>query len=272
MIPTCSTTSQAMDRKLICAKLLGSQLCNKKRFKFILLWKKTQDLNIRHNFCLKTTLYNFLRDFMANLSNHHGGLQQEPKIQWIICGLVYLLLVILSNHPRIVAMFPHGSTISLLIMLPMVGIAYMLRDGVQYLFEDTPEKRAKSSGFWPSMIFVGIGVFFTLFYADPSARIAGAVAYAVASMVDAVVFSKLHRHGLAYRLLLSNVVGAVADCWIFMAVMNWGHQMDSSFGDAFISAFLQISPALLLFLLSGTVLSRVLGVFDYVIVKRTKPF
>jgi uncharacterized PurR-regulated membrane protein YhhQ (DUF165 family) len=203
-------------------------------------------------------------------SNTDDVLLQETKIQWIVCGCLYLLLVVLSNHPRIIEIFPHGSTASLLIILPMVGIAYMLRDGIQYLYENTPEKRAQGAGFWPSMLFVGMGVIFTWLYGGVSSRLAGAVAYAVASVLDGLVFTKLRRHGLAYRLLLSNVVGAIADCCIFIIIMNWTHRMSSDLNDVFISAFLQISPALILFLLSGTVLSRVLGVFDYTIVKRIR--
>ena len=193
-------------------------------------------------------------------SPHQDYPAQEPsKVQWVAVGILYLVVVILSNHPRMVGIFPHGSTQSLLVMLPMVGVAYMLRDGIQYLFEDTQKKRVTNSGFWPSMIFVGLGVMFTLIYADPQAKTAGTVAYAVASVVDGIIFSALRHRSFSHRLLLSNIAGASMDCWIFMVLMNKTGYMNNDFYDMLTSTFLQISPALIIFLFNGTVLSCVLG-------------
>jgi uncharacterized PurR-regulated membrane protein YhhQ (DUF165 family) len=210
---------------------------------------------------------------MKNLINYPSAEPLNPQgrnIQWLVYGALYVLIVGIIAHPKIPESLPHGSLGSILIVWPFIGIAYMMRDAVQFSYENTLEKRQKSSGFWPSMAFVILALILTHSYRHPSVAMAGATAYFVASLVDGLVFSKLRNWGLCHRLLISNVFAAVFDSGIFMAIMIAQGHMNADWPSNILITLMEIAPALMVFLLGSTVFSRAFRLMDYAIVRQIK--
>ena len=85
-------------------------------------------------------------------------IHEKPNMTWIIYGVFYIALVFGLSYPPLVAYLPVSSISTVLLTVPLWGVALMLRDMEQYSYEDTAEKRQKSSGFWPSMGFIEEGL------------------------------------------------------------------------------------------------------------------
>jgi hypothetical protein len=192
------------------------------------------------------------RNTKNNQKNHHlkvKSIHEEPNITWIIYGVFYIALVFGLSYPPLVTYLPVGSMSTILITVPLWGVALMLRDMVQYTYEDTPEKRQKSSGFWPSMGFIIVGAIINGIYADPSIKVAVIVSCLGSSMVDGIIFSRSHHRSLTFRLFYSNVIASVCNAFLFVMSMRLtGHFTFNMFHMTF-GTFMEISPALLFFVL-----------------------
>lgn len=75
----------------------------------------------------------------------------------------------------------------------------------------------------PRWVFVGIAVGIALSWvtSDPHIALASAAAFAVAELGDFAVYTPLRRKGWARAVLASNVVGAVLDTAVFLAVAGF---------------------------------------------------
>ncbi len=197
------------------------------------------------------------------------GVASELNIQWIVWGVIYVVLITILSHPNTVAFFPSGSWRVLLVAFPLWGITYMIRDAVQYSFENTAEKKAKSSGFWPSMVFVALAAVISFIYGDSAARIPTVTALVVAITVDGLVFSRLRHLNLTQRLLFSNIAAAFCDAPIFITLMLLMHDhLQLNMFRHVLTVFMEIFPALIVFILGSTLVAKALGLADFGIGRR----
>lgn len=87
------------------------------------------------------------------------------------------------------------------------GVALTLRDGVQ----DT-------LGAWPVPFLIVAGAGLSYFAAGPELAIASGAAFALGEFLDFGVYTPLRRRGLIRAVLASNLVGGVADSWLFLSL------------------------------------------------------
>ncbi len=196
------------------------------------------------------------------------NIQREPNIQWIIWGVMYTILVVVLDLPAALEFFPVGSIHAVLFIWPIWGITYMLRDAVQYAYENTAEKREKSSGFWPSMLFVGLGVLGNLWYAPPLIMWPAILSIVTAGVVDGIIFSLTKRYGLGYRLLFSNIGAAIFDSGIFLFIMTYFEHTQVDIQYQVLTASMEVFPAFVAFILGTTIFAKALGVVDFGIGRR----
>jgi hypothetical protein len=196
-------------------------------------------------------------------------IKTEPDILWIVYGVVYVIVITILNIPKFVEWFPPASA-STIVVSPLFGLSFLLRDAVQYTYENTREKKAKSSGFWISMVFVGLGVLGNILYADPITLLPSVVAFVAGSVVDGVAFSMSKAHSLGYRLLYSNVWAGIVNTTIFVTLAYGLAYMNFEiFWNVLLpKIFMQILPGLLLFLLGSTMIAKALGLADFGIIRR----
>jgi uncharacterized PurR-regulated membrane protein YhhQ (DUF165 family) len=87
----------------------------------------------------------------------------------------------------------------------MVGIALVLRDVVQRLY-----------GIWTAVLAIMAGAALSLAFAPPALVLASVTAFLVSEGLDLAVYTPLQRRGLVLAVLLSGLVGAVADSALFL--------------------------------------------------------
>lgn len=87
------------------------------------------------------------------------------------------------------------------------GLALTLRDGVQ----DT-------LGAWPVPFLIAAGAAVSYVAAGPEIAVASCAAFALGEGLDFAVYTPLRRRGLIRAVLASNLVGGVADSWLFLAL------------------------------------------------------
>ena len=196
------------------------------------------------------------------------GENDPRRFLWIAYGILYIIVIGVVSHPSIPEFFPPGVLSGLLLISPLLGISYLLRDAIQYNYEDTIEKRNGSSGLWVSMIFVLFASFATYQYRNPDYAIAGSTAFVIASFVDGIVFSKMRHQSLPLRLLISNVFAAVLDVFVFMSLMiiqghfeiNWAYDMAL--------VVMEIFPGIVVFILGSSLFTRAMQAVNGGITRR----
>lgn len=93
------------------------------------------------------------------------------------------------------------------------GLTFVLRDFVQ----DSSGKR------WTWALIVA-GAILSFFLADPFIAVASATAFLASEAADLFVYTPLRRRGYIRAALASNVVGAVVDTVIFLAIAGFSLQ------------------------------------------------
>lgn len=68
---------------------------------------------------------------------------------------------------------------------------------------------------------VGVGIVLSWFLATPALAAASAAAFAIAELVDLVIFARLRERGFARAAIGSNVVSAPLDTVVFLAVAGF---------------------------------------------------
>ncbi len=89
----------------------------------------------------------------------------------------------------------------------MIGAALALRDAVQ-------ETMGRS---WV-LALVAAGAGLSLAFSPPALAIASALAFLLSELADFAAYDRLRRRGMAIAVLLSGVVGAIADSLLFSAL------------------------------------------------------
>ena len=87
----------------------------------------------------------------------------------------------------------------------MIGLALVLRDMVQ-----------RESGAYTALAAIAAGTILSYFVADPSIVLASVVAFALAELLNQLVYTPLYRRRLILAVTLSSVVGTVADSALFL--------------------------------------------------------
>jgi hypothetical protein len=195
-------------------------------------------------------------------------IKSEPNILWAVWGMVYAILVTVLNLPMVSDFFPPGSMQGILFGWPLWGITYMIRDAIQYSYEDSVEKKAKSSGLWPSMFFVVLGCVGNLIYADPLIMLPSVIAFFAASLMDGWIFSKTRAYRLGVRLLVSNIGAGIVDTTLYLSIMYGLGHISLNIPHHILTAFMEVFPALIAFILGTTIFAKALGVVDFGIGRR----
>lgn len=87
----------------------------------------------------------------------------------------------------------------------MIGAALVLRDAVQQLL-----------GIKWAFVAIACGVILSILVAPPALVLASAAAFAIAELLDLGVYTPLRKRNLAGAVLVSGIVGAIADSTIFL--------------------------------------------------------
>ncbi|MEV5931892.1 VUT family protein [Streptomyces sp. NPDC052079] len=87
----------------------------------------------------------------------------------------------------------------------LVGLALVLRDLAR-----------EATGRGAILAAIAVGTVLSYLLADPSLATASAVAFAVAETMDFVVYEPLRKRGLLVAILASNIVGLLADSFLFL--------------------------------------------------------
>ena len=190
------------------------------------------------------------------------GENDPRRFRWMVYGVLYALVSGLIAHPSIPEHFPPGSFASILVVWPLAGIDYLLRDMIQYSYEDSPEKRRKTTGFWPATLNAWIVIFVTTLYKDPSVVLAGSASFMVGIFVDGVVFSKMKNSSLSSRLLVSNLLGSVCGACLFMLIITLQGRAIIHWFDSILTVLMVTAPALIIFIMGTALFSRALGAID----------
>ena len=90
------------------------------------------------------------------------------------------------------------------------GAAFVLRDSLQ---------DASTAAFVLAVIAAGAGL--SWFVASPSIALASGLAFALSEAADLGVYTPLREHGYLGAALASNVVGALVDTYVFLAVAGF---------------------------------------------------
>ncbi len=172
----------------------------------------------------------------------------DSGVSWVFWGMIYVLLVTILNGPDIISWLPPGKWIEPLVIAPLWGISFIFRDVIQYLYEDTNTKKTNAYGFWISMIFVGLAAIVSLNFGDASIKESSVIAFVIAAFVDGIIFSWVRGKSFAHRLLLSNIVcTALVDVPLIEFLQIQDGVIDFNLARSFFGAFMEVSPALLLF-------------------------
>lgn len=89
----------------------------------------------------------------------------------------------------------------------MIGLALVLRDVVHRAF-----------GGKMALLAIGIGTIISYFVAEPALVLASVLAFALAELLNQSVYAPLYRRRLILAVVLSSVVGTVADSVLFLWV------------------------------------------------------
>jgi queuosine precursor transporter len=96
----------------------------------------------------------------------------------------------------------------------VIGVALALRDAVQ-------EVLGRS---WVMALIAG-GAALSLIFSPPALAVASAVAFLLSELLDFAVYDRLRRRQMAVAVLLSGLVGAVADSllfsWLAFGTVKW---------------------------------------------------
>lgn len=132
---------------------------------------------------------------------------------WIV---TYLLTIPIANWmishvgtclPGGPCVIPVGFGLSAPSGVLMIGASLVLRDTVQRRY-----------GWTPTLLCVLAGGVLSLAVAPPTLALASASAFLLSELLDQTVYTPLAKSHLALALLLSGVVGAVADSAVFLCL------------------------------------------------------
>jgi len=171
---------------------------------------------------------------------------KNKNYMWVALGILFLLMLWTVNDVAMLQMLAWNSGGYNIVASTMVGITYVLRDAVHAAYE---QKYPARNGFYPSMIFVGIGCVITYVAGDPFIAMASVAAYIASTTVDGVLFSTRWHESFGYRCAYSNMWAAFVDTIIFDWVMWSKGELNLVLMDELLTLFCKILPALAIFVL-----------------------
>jgi queuosine precursor transporter len=138
---------------------------------------------------------------MIGLTAFLGFLATIPAANWLI-GNVGTFCI-----PDGPCLIPVGFGLTAPSGVLMIGLALVLRDVVHRLM-----------GWRVALLAIGIGTALSYAVAPPALVLASAVAFLLAELLNQAVYAPLHRKRLIAAVVLSSLVGTVADSALFLWV------------------------------------------------------
>lgn len=125
--------------------------------------------------------------------------------RWVF-PLLYVATVVAANWAvGEFGLVPVGFGLTAPAGVYVVGVALTLRDATQ-----------EALGTAAVLGAVVLGALLSVFVAPPAVALASGTAFLVSELADFAVYTPLRRRGMIRAVVASNVVGMVADSWLFL--------------------------------------------------------